>query len=190
MIWKNSIHFQKRVSDCCHIILALYERRCDKKLLLFNIWVLECRTWKPLISEASPGISHLRLFLKNSYFLRQRYFAEIQPKLLITCPLTCDGTGKGVAHSNGGEGGRGSSPEGRNNRGGATKRGEPRCAVVVAIGGALERRWLSHLGGVWSVKAHVWTRGGMRRIWAVLLGGTLVLFTLDTAHSQACGERS
>lgn len=29
----------------------------------------------------------------------------------------------------------------------------------------------------------------MRGIWSVLLGGTLVLFTLDTAHSQACGER-
>ena len=64
--------------------------------------------------------------------------------------------------------------------------------AVVAVHGALEGRRLAHLGGVRPVVAHVRGGGGDRGVRPVLQRGALVLFALDTTHSQAWekkGER-
>lgn len=103
-------------------------------------------------------------------------------------PPTCDTTREGVAHGYCGKG-RSSSTEWSDAGWGATKWSDAGGMAVVAAVGTLEGRWLAHLGGVWSIVAHVGgNRGRVRSIWSVLQRWSFVLFTFDAAHDQACRE--
>lgn len=59
--------------------------------LCIHIHAYEWRMLKPVIHEASFGISHLRLFLKNSCFLGQRYSQNVLS--LVHSPVTAPGKG-------------------------------------------------------------------------------------------------
>lgn len=50
---------------------------------------------KPVIHEGRPDIRHRIWFLRNSCFLRQSYFTEVQAELLslIHSPVTAPGKG-------------------------------------------------------------------------------------------------
>lgn len=103
--------------------------------------------------------------------------------------LTWDHIGEGAAHSHRGEGGGGSAKGGHGWRR-STKGREASSITVVAMIGGLHSRRGTHHSRVRPIVAQVSVDcQGIGVVGSVLQRWALVLFTLDTTHRQACGER-